>query len=133
MTTIAEISEVATELATLTDKLNEVLARVEQALKDARFGVAAEVLLDETDDRADRDVLLHFCKSGSEWGIFLSRLIEQRQLIPLLKGSRRERVLAAKRFTALFDALLQAALDEREGVQDAIAESEWFIGKLNAP
>lgn len=101
-----------------TDRMNEAIERVENALVSTKLGMSGGVPLDEGTNK------LWFGKSGDHWGLFIVDL--NMNATPLRNTSRATRVGACAKLDALLEELLVRADQELAAVEGAFAVYEKF-------
>ena len=117
------VEDLKEELGMLTDTLNEVLKRAEEALAALRYGVSATVPI------GDRELV--YKKSGKNWGLYVpDELGHGGKPVSVFSVSRKYRLLAAKAIPDLHQALQDALKEQIKDVRDAIEDLEPFVEEL---
>ncbi len=106
-------------LTAATERLNVLLQNAEAGLVARNLGVEALVTIRE-------GVYLFFGKSGSDWGLFISRP-DCHTKIPLLAAGRADRIAAARHLTKLEEQLEQNALALARDLAGAIEVVEQYL------
>lgn len=106
-----------------TDELTMLLLETEDALRCLRYGVTAKVPMGP-------EHFLSYEKHGADWVLLCHSAGDNRT--PLVKASRKMRVLAADSLPALYDALLTERDKTDQVVQDAVDKVRALNTVLNA-
>lgn len=122
-----QIGEIGRKLSMGTDALRAKLSKFERVLCELNLGVSASVDTSDGDDfENDAYTELSFMKRGSKWGLFVvkgtrvsstQRVVDQET--PLLTATKKQRVAAAGVINDLLAALLDAAQQQLEAVEQA--------------
>jgi len=123
--------QLASELATVTDTLNESLARAEEALAALGLGVSASVVL-ESEPETEWAQYLAFRKDGAKWQLFVDTVTgdEHWKTTPLTSVSREVRKKAALKLDDLYRELLAEAEREVAQVRQAVEAVEEFSDRI---
>ncbi len=113
---IQRARDLAGKLATVTEALNEALARAETALRGLSLGVTAMVPLIGSGDSCTHQ--LWWAKDGAEWMLRVTG--PGGYSSPLRKASRQLRVAAAAALEPLVDRLCEAVVEQTAETEKAL-------------